>query len=121
MVTATGVHASVAGQVPSRLCMRAWVQAVRDQFHIICEGHHIPPAITNFHDMKFPKPILDELDGKGIIKPTPIQVGPWRGGRGGTQDSHTLQALRGKWLVACPLPPSYTTVRLGVQLSRQVQ
>ena len=49
-------------------------QAVRDQFHIICEGHHIPPAITNFHDMKFPKPILDELDGKGIVKPTPIQA-----------------------------------------------
>ncbi len=52
----------------------ARVQAVRDQFHIICEGHHIPPAITNFHDMKFPKPILDELDGKGITKPTPIQA-----------------------------------------------
>lgn len=55
-------------------------QAVRDQFHIVCEGHHIPPAITNFHDMKFPKPILDELDGKGIVKPTPIQVG-WVGRR----------------------------------------
>ncbi|GAB4820561.1 hypothetical protein N2152v2_007607 [Parachlorella kessleri] len=47
-------------------------QEVRDQFHIICEGHHIPPAITNFHDMKFPKPILDELDGKGIMQGLPV-------------------------------------------------
>lgn len=65
-------HPLLARPTPPRSAPHA--QAVRDQFHIICEGHHIPPAITNFHDMKFPKPILDELDGKGITKPTPIQA-----------------------------------------------
>ena len=27
-------------------------QKVRDQYYIICEGHHLPPPIPNFPDMK---------------------------------------------------------------------
>ena len=56
--------------LPSFLCL----QAVRDQFYIICEGTHLPPPIPNFPDMKFPPAILKTLETKGIKKPTPIQM-----------------------------------------------
>lgn len=49
-------------------------QAIRDAFHIACEGRHIPPPLTSFKDMKFPPPILKYLESKNIRKPTPIQV-----------------------------------------------
>nr|XP_019011649.1 ATP-dependent RNA helicase DDX41 [Kwoniella pini CBS 10737]OCF50430.1 ATP-dependent RNA helicase DDX41 [Kwoniella pini CBS 10737] len=49
-------------------------QAVRDKFHILTEGDGIPPPIPHFADMKVPKPILEFLKGKGIKKPTPIQI-----------------------------------------------
>ncbi|KAL4424987.1 hypothetical protein ABPG77_002872 [Micractinium sp. CCAP 211/92] len=49
-------------------------QKVRDQFYIICEGHNLPPPIPNFADMKFPPAILRVLEGKGIKRPTPIQM-----------------------------------------------
>lgn len=49
-------------------------QLFRDKFHIICEGHNLPPPIPNFVDMKFPPCILKHLEGKGIKRPTPIQL-----------------------------------------------
>lgn len=49
-------------------------QAIRDKFHIICEGDHIPPAIPNLKEMRFPKAILRHLERKNIRKPTPIQM-----------------------------------------------
>lgn len=49
-------------------------QLFRDKFHIICEGHNLPPPIPNFPDMKFPPSILKHLEGKGIKRPTPIQL-----------------------------------------------
>ncbi|RXK42320.1 ATP-dependent RNA helicase DDX41 [Tremella mesenterica] len=49
-------------------------EAVRDKYHIICEGDNLPPPVQNFVDMKIPKPILDYLLNKGIKKPTPIQI-----------------------------------------------
>ena len=49
-------------------------QAMRDKFHIICEGTHIPPAIPNLREMRFPKCILRHLETKNIRKPTPIQM-----------------------------------------------
>ncbi|KJE05434.1 ATP-dependent RNA helicase DDX41 [Cryptococcus gattii NT-10] len=49
-------------------------QAVRDKYHIIAEGDHIPPPIPHFADMKIPKPILSYLQAKGIKRPTPIQM-----------------------------------------------
>lgn len=49
-------------------------QLFRDKFHIICEGHNLPPPIPNFADMKFPPSILKHLEGKGIKRPTPIQL-----------------------------------------------
>ena len=42
--------------------------------HILVEGYNIPPPIGNFEDMKFPKPIIKQLQSKGIKKPTPIQA-----------------------------------------------
>ena len=47
---------------------------LREKHHIICQGHDIPPPISSFADMKFPKSILGLLDSKGISKPTPIQL-----------------------------------------------
>ena len=49
-------------------------QAVRDEWHILVDGEEIPPCILRFKDMKFPRPILDALKDKGILKPTPIQI-----------------------------------------------
>jgi superfamily II DNA/RNA helicase len=53
----------------------AWPpQAFRKKWHILVEGERIPPPIKNFKDMRFPEPVLDALQKKGINKPTPIQV-----------------------------------------------
>lgn len=49
-------------------------EQVRHGFHIITEGHNLPPPILSFKDMKFPAPVLQHLDEKGIKRPTPIQV-----------------------------------------------
>eukprot|EP00978_Attheya_sp_CCMP212_P034027 scaffold140579_cov55-Attheya_sp.AAC.2 len=46
----------------------------RDKWHILAEGHDIPPPMKNFPDMKFPSPILDSLREKNIQRPTPIQM-----------------------------------------------
>lgn len=48
--------------------------AVRQKHHIITEGDDLPPPIDNFRDMKIPAPILKYLRGKGIKRPTPIQI-----------------------------------------------
>lgn len=49
-------------------------QAIRDKYHIICEGANIPPPILSLKEMKFPKCIIKYLDKKNIKKPTPIQM-----------------------------------------------
>ncbi|WPT13611.1 DEAD-box ATP-dependent RNA helicase 35 [Picochlorum sp. SENEW3] len=49
-------------------------QMLREKYRIICQGHNIPPPISSFKDMKFPRAILDILEKKGIQKPTPIQL-----------------------------------------------
>ena len=49
-------------------------EALRDQWHIIVEGEDIPAPIKTFKEMKFPKPVIDELNRKGITRPTPIQI-----------------------------------------------
>lgn len=49
-------------------------QEVRDKYHIITEGPNILPPMLAFKDMRFPDPILKQLESKGIKKPTPIQI-----------------------------------------------
>jgi hypothetical protein len=49
-------------------------QKVRNEWHMEVEGNHIPPAMKRFVDMKFPLPIIQYLNQKGIKKPTPIQM-----------------------------------------------
>jgi ATP-dependent RNA helicase DDX41 len=49
-------------------------QAIRDKWHIICDGDELPAPIKNFKDMRFPPAILDCLVENGIKRPTPIQV-----------------------------------------------
>ena len=49
-------------------------EEIRDKWHIIVEGVDIPPPIRTFKEMKFPAPILNELERKGIARPTPIQI-----------------------------------------------
>lgn len=49
-------------------------ESIRMKHRILAEGEDIPPPITTFKEMKFPKGILVGLDKKGIKKPTPIQV-----------------------------------------------
>lgn len=49
-------------------------QAVREKFHIIVDGHNLPPAVTEFRDTKLPPAVLRVLERKGIKKPTPIQM-----------------------------------------------
>ncbi len=47
---------------------------IRNNWHILVEGHDPPPPMKSFADMKFPKPILDYLDQRNIKRPTPIQM-----------------------------------------------
>ena len=49
-------------------------QDVRDKYHIITEGPNLLPPILTFKDMRFPDPILRQLESKGIKRPTPIQI-----------------------------------------------
>jgi DEAD/DEAH box helicase len=49
-------------------------QALRDRYHIITEGHNVPPPILEFRDMRVPASILRTLEQKNIRRPTPIQV-----------------------------------------------
>ncbi len=51
----------------------AWTK-MRKNWHILVEGNDIPPPMKTFTDMKFPRPILDYLQGKNIRRPTPIQM-----------------------------------------------
>lgn len=48
--------------------------AIRKKWHIIVEGEDIPPPVRKFKDMRFPQAIIDLLAGKGIKRPTPIQI-----------------------------------------------
>lgn len=47
---------------------------IRKKFHILVDGDAIPYPITSFSFMKLPPPILHHLEGKGITRPTPIQL-----------------------------------------------
>ncbi|GAA5935415.1 DEAD/DEAH box helicase [Sporobolomyces koalae] len=49
-------------------------EAIREKFHILTSGDDVPPPISNFKDMKLPKPLLDYLKKKKIEAPTPIQL-----------------------------------------------
>lgn len=49
-------------------------QEVRGKYHIITEGPNLLPPILTFKDMRFPDPILKQLESKGIKRPTPIQI-----------------------------------------------
>lgn len=49
-------------------------ETIRKEWHIIVNGDDVPPPCKTFKDMRFPKPILDALKEKGIMRPTPIQV-----------------------------------------------
>lgn len=47
---------------------------IRQKRLISVKGEDIPPPITKFKEMRFPKPILEMLKAKGIKRPSPIQV-----------------------------------------------
>ncbi len=47
---------------------------IRKNWHILVEGYDAPPPMKSFADMKFPRPILDFLQGRNIRRPTPIQM-----------------------------------------------
>ena len=47
---------------------------IRNNWHILAEGHDIPPPMKSFVDMRFPKPIIDFLQKRNIKRPTPIQM-----------------------------------------------
>ncbi|KAF5331049.1 hypothetical protein D9619_005707 [Psilocybe cf. subviscida] len=47
---------------------------LREKYHILVEGEDIPQPIEHFTDMKIPDAILDYLQSKRIVKPTPIQL-----------------------------------------------
>ncbi|CAH1783864.1 unnamed protein product [Owenia fusiformis] len=47
---------------------------VREKYQILAEGENVPPPIKSFQSMKLPKPVLNALKKKGILKPSPIQM-----------------------------------------------
>ncbi|BAS99296.1 dEAD-box ATP-dependent RNA helicase 35B [Oryza sativa Japonica Group] len=53
---------------------RSRADALRRSWHILVDGDDVPPPSRSFGDLRLPEPILRALRGKGIEKPTPIQV-----------------------------------------------
>lgn len=49
-------------------------EKIREEFHILVEGDGAPPPIRNFSEMRIPAPLVEHLKGRGIKKPTPIQI-----------------------------------------------
>ena len=49
-------------------------EKIRKKLRILVEGEDVPPPLTSFKLMKFHKGILNGLEQKHIVKPTPIQV-----------------------------------------------
>ena len=47
---------------------------LRSKWHIEVDGEDVAPPITNFAGMKYHKAIITHLNGKGITRPTPIQM-----------------------------------------------
>lgn len=47
---------------------------IRQRFNVSVSGRDIPPPIKRFAAMRLPPPILDALQAKGIVEPSPIQV-----------------------------------------------
>lgn len=58
--------------------LRAMSEADRDKirrkYNITVSGRDIPPPIKRFALMRLPPPILDALQAKNIVEPSPIQV-----------------------------------------------
>lgn len=49
-------------------------ERLRRKLRILVEGDDVPPPLKSFKEMKFHRGILNGLEQKGIVKPTPIQV-----------------------------------------------
>ncbi|XP_046911503.2 ATP-dependent RNA helicase abstrakt [Dermatophagoides farinae] len=49
-------------------------EKVRKKYRITVEGESLPPTITSFRSMKFPKCLLNSLKKQNIKKPSPIQM-----------------------------------------------
>lgn len=49
-------------------------ERIRRKLRILVEGDDVPPPLKSFKEMKFHRGILNGLEQKGIVKPTPIQV-----------------------------------------------
>ncbi|KAG7190620.1 hypothetical protein KM043_006706 [Ampulex compressa] len=49
-------------------------ERIRRELRILVEGDDVPPPLKSFKEMKFHRGILNGLEQKGIVKPTPIQV-----------------------------------------------
>ena len=47
---------------------------LRKEWHIDVSGKDVPPPLKRFVDMKLPKPIMDVLHSKNILRPSPIQI-----------------------------------------------
>ncbi|KAJ3076560.1 DEAD (Asp-Glu-Ala-Asp) box polypeptide 41, partial [Quaeritorhiza haematococci] len=57
-----------------RQLKQSQLEEIRKAFHILVEGEDVPAPIKAFKEMRLPQALLDHLKGKGITKPTPIQV-----------------------------------------------
>eukprot|EP01016_Furgasonia_blochmanni_P014230 TRINITY_DN1740_c0_g1_i3.p1 TRINITY_DN1740_c0_g1~~TRINITY_DN1740_c0_g1_i3.p1 ORF type:complete len:523 (+),score=121.63 TRINITY_DN1740_c0_g1_i3:330-1898(+) len=43
-------------------------------YRILIDGEDVPPPVKRFHDMRFPRSLIEGLAVKGIHKPSPIQI-----------------------------------------------
>ncbi|KAJ1660950.1 DEAD-box ATP-dependent RNA helicase 35, partial [Coemansia sp. RSA 25] len=57
-----------------RKLTEAEASARRKLWHIIVDGDDIPPPLFTFKAMRFPPPVLDYLQAKNIVQPSPIQM-----------------------------------------------
>jgi ATP-dependent RNA helicase DDX41 len=47
---------------------------IRQKLRIDVDGEDVPPPLIRFEDFKFPRPMIEFINSKGITKPTPIQI-----------------------------------------------
>jgi len=50
------------------------LEKTRKRLHIIAEGTDVTPPCETFQKMKLPKWLVDHLESRGIVRPTPIQM-----------------------------------------------
>jgi len=74
-------------------------QGIRDRFHIIVEGEHLPAPIIDFADMKLPPAV--RATGPSGAGPAPVPAWAPSAGAGRRGARHVTEHRNGLWFADC--------------------